>query len=86
MTNIAEDVYTIISKESKKSIQIDLTTPFVLNSSSTLINVPFEDILIKNSIGEVVEEVKKETLLSIKELDGIGQDITYYLQMKNYKA
>ena len=51
MTNIAEDVYTIISKESKKSIQIDLTTPFVLNSSSTLINVPFEDILIKNSIG-----------------------------------
>ena len=78
MTNIAEDVYTIISKESKKSIQIDLTTPFVLNSSSTLINVPFEDILIKNSIGEVIEEVKKETLLSIKELDGIGQDITYY--------
>ena len=26
----------------------------------------------------MTEEVKKETLLSIKELDGIGQDITYY--------
>ena len=66
MTNIAEDIYTIISKESKKSVQIDLTTPFVLNSSSTLINVPFEDILIKNSIGEVIEEIKKDYLKNYK--------------------
>lgn len=78
MTNIAEDIYTIVSKNTKKSIQIDFTTPFVLNSSATLINVPFENILIKNSIGEIIEEVSKDSLLFIKELDSIGNEVTYY--------
>lgn len=76
--NIAEDVYNIICKDSKKSISIDLTTPFVLNSVSTIINVPYEDIVIKNSLGSIVTEIKKETLLTIEEKDIIGNDVTYY--------
>ena len=40
MTDIAEDIYTIICNDSKKSLQIDLTTPFVMNSVSTILNVP----------------------------------------------
>ena len=67
MTNIAEDIYTITSVLSKKSIELDLTTPFVLNSAATIINVPFEDITIKNSIGTIVAEIKKEELLTIVE-------------------
>lgn len=78
MSKIAEDIYTIISKGSKKSIQIDLTTPFIFNSISAIINVPFEDIIIKNSIGEFIVEIKKEELLTIDEKDLVGNDITYY--------
>lgn len=73
MDNIAEDIYTIQGLTSNKSIQIDLTTPFVLNSISTIINVSYEDILIKNSLGELVEKIEKEKLLKIEE-----EEITYY--------
>lgn len=78
MTDIAEDVYIIICKESKRSLQIDLTTPFVLNSVATIINVPNEDIIIKNSIGEIVEEIDKKDLLTITEKNETGIDVTYY--------
>lgn len=78
MTDIAEDIYTIICKESKKSLQIDLTTPFVLNSVATIINVPNEDIVIKNSLGEIVAEIDKKELLSITEKNEVGDDTTYY--------
>lgn len=66
-TYIAEDIYTIIGKESKKSIQLDLSTPFVVNSAATIINVGYEDIVIKDSIGKIIEEIKKEDLLTITE-------------------
>lgn len=71
--NIAEDIYTIIGKDSKKSLSLDLTTPFILNSAAAILNVDFEDIIIKNSIGEIIEEVKKEDLLTIEE-----EEVTFY--------
>lgn len=77
MTNIAEDIYTITSKDSKKSLELDLTTPFVLNSAATIINVPFEDIIIKNSIGAVITEIKKEELLTIVE----DTDTHYFINL-----
>ena len=77
-TTINEDIYTIITKESKKSLQLDLTTPFIRNSSATIINVPFEDILIKDSLGEIIAEILKEDLLTIIELNEIGESVTYY--------
>ena len=64
---VAEDIYTVIGKISKKSLQLDLTTPFILNSAAAIINVDFEDILIRNSIGEIVAEIKKENLSTIVE-------------------
>ena len=64
MEDIAEDIYTIMCEESKKSLQLDLTTPFVMNSVATIINVPYENISIKNSIGKVVAE--KELLKIVK--------------------
>lgn len=76
--DITEDVYTLICKDSKKSIQIDLTTPYILNSQSAIINVPYENIIIKNSIGELIIEVDKKELLTIEEKDIVGADITYY--------
>lgn len=78
MENIAEDIYTIIGKDSKKSIVIDLTTPFVLNSISTLINTNYEDIIIKNSIGEIIEEVAKESLLTITDKGILNEDVSSY--------
>lgn len=77
MTNIAEDIYTITGSQSKKSLKLDLTTPFVINSSATIINVNFEDINIKNSIGEIVAEIKKEDLLTIEDEDSIN----YFLNL-----
>lgn len=76
--DIAEDVYTIICEESKKSLQLDLTTPFVMNSIATLINVPYENISIKNSVGEVVSEIDKESLLKITETNELSEKIHYY--------
>lgn len=78
MDNIAEDIYTIVSKESKKAIQLDLTTPFILNSISAIINVPYEDIFIKNSLGDLIEEIKKEDLLIINEFNSVGEEVAYY--------
>lgn len=77
MENIAEDIYTITGKESKKSLQLDLTTPFIFNSAATIINVAYEDIIIKNSIGEIVAEIKKEELLKIEE----DSTIDYFLNL-----
>lgn len=77
MTNIAEDIYTITGSQSKKSLKLDLTTPFVINSSATIINVSFEDIVIKNSIGEIVAEIKKEELLKIEDEDSTS----YFLNL-----
>lgn len=71
--NIAEDVYTITGKISKKSLQLDLTTPFIFNSAATLINVANEDIIIKNSIGELISVILKEDLLTITE-----NEVKYY--------
>lgn len=76
--DIMEDIYTLICKDSKKSLQIDLTTPYILNSLSSIINVPYENIIIKNSIGEVIVEIDKKDLLTIIEKDNVGEDITYY--------
>lgn len=76
-----EDVYKIISEVSKKSIDIDVTTPFSKNSSNMLINVPFENIIIKNSIGELVKYIKKEDLYTLteKEFDfKNSEEITLY--------
>ena len=78
MTKIAEDLYTLTSKDTKKTLLLDLTTPFIVNSVSAIINVPYEDIIIKNSIGTIVETIKKEDLLTIDEKDIIGEDVTYY--------
>ena len=78
MEDIAEDIYTIMCEESKKSLQLDLTTPFVMNSVATIINVPYENISIKNSIGEVVAEIKKEDLLTITETNEQSEKIHYY--------
>ncbi len=78
MEDIAEDIYTIMCEESKKSLQLDLTTPFVMNSVATIINVPYENISIKNSIGEVVDEFKKEDLLTITETNEQSEKIHYY--------
>lgn len=78
-SQVAEDMYTIIGKQSKKSIKLDLTTPFTFNSISTIVNVFYEDIIIKNSIGEILAEVKKEDLLTIiEEEKGIVEPVTYY--------
>ena len=77
MENIAEDIYTVIGKESKKSLRLDLTTPFIFNSAATIINVGYEDIIIKNSIGEIVAEIKKEELLKIEE----DSTIDYFLNL-----
>ncbi len=78
MEDIAEDIYTIMCEESKKSLQLDLTTPFVMNSVATIINVPYENISIKNSIGKVVAEIKKEDLLTITETNEQSEKIHYY--------
>lgn len=77
--NIAEDIYTITGSESKQSLRLDLTTPFVLNSAATIINVNFEDIVIKNSIGEIVAEIKKEDLLYIED----NETKSYFLNLVN---
>lgn len=76
--DIPEDTYLIVSKDSRKSLQIDLTTPFILNSSSTIINVPYEDIIIRDSLGEVVYKEDKDNLLTIEELNEIGESTKYY--------
>ena len=78
MEDIAEDIYTIMCEESKKSLQLDLTTPFVMNSVATIINVPYENISIKNSIGKVVAKIKKEDLLTITETNEQSEKIHYY--------
>lgn len=70
---VKEDIYYITSKDSRKSISIDLTTPYTKNSSTTLIAVPNEDIEIKNSIGELIHTIQKENLLTI-----VDNEITYY--------
>lgn len=71
---VKEDIYKIVT-ESKLSIDIDLTTPFVKNSSATLIAVPYEDLYIKNSIGELVRKVSKESLVVYSNL--------YFLNLVN---
>lgn len=55
-----EDKYKLVARVSKKSIEINITSSFSLNSSNTIFEVPDEDILLVSSLGEVIREYKKE--------------------------
>lgn len=66
--NVKEDVYTIISKDTRKYLTLDLTTPFIKNSSAALIQVPNEDILIRDSLGNTLVTITKDKLLQLDDI------------------
>ena len=76
-----EDIYKIVSKETKKSLNIDLTTPFTSNSINTIIQVPKEDIYIYDSLNNIVATVDKKSLLVIKETSNGVEEEYYFLNL-----
>lgn len=66
--DVKEDLYTLISSTTRKSVVIDLTTPFIKNSSSALLQVPNEDIIIRDSLGKNILTITKDKLLNIDEV------------------
>lgn len=68
-TSVKEDVYTLVSSDTKKYVHIDITTPFIKNSSAAIIQVPNEDIIIRNSIGQDILKVDKSKLIYNKTID-----------------
>lgn len=68
-----EDTYRLISKDSKRFLDFDISSNFLNSSKSTLIQVPFEDIKLADSLGNTIRIFKKEELLYI-----IEGEINYY--------
>lgn len=76
-----EDFYTITSKLTKKTVELDLNTPFSKNSVNMIIQVPNEDIVITNSLNEVVRLIKREELLSLKEVEYGIEIVSYFINL-----
>ena len=64
-----EDTYKIVAKESKRYLELDITSNFIQDSSSAILQVPYEDIVILNSLGEAIKEFDKDSLIFLGKED-----------------
>lgn len=55
-----EDNYLLITKDSRKRLNININSNFTLDSTNTIFQVPDEDILLYDSIGNLLYTFKKE--------------------------
>ena len=64
-----EDTYKFVAKDSKRYLELDITSNFIQDSSSAILQVPYEDIVLFNSLGDIVKEFNKDTHLSLGKED-----------------
>lgn len=64
-----EDDYRLVTKVSKRFIDISITSNFITNNTKALYQVPEEDILLLDSLGNVIKEFKKEDHLTLVDSD-----------------
>lgn len=61
-----EDTYRLVANESKRHISYDINSNFLNSSFNALIQVPYEDINLLDSLGNLIKTLKKENHLHIK--------------------
>lgn len=66
-----EDDYKLISKETKRFIDISITSGFINSSYNALIQVPNEDMILVDSLGKVIREFYKDNHLEVKDGDEV---------------
>ena len=76
-----EGMYKIVGKTTRKSVDIDLTTPFTSNSINTIIQVPYEDIIIYDSLNNEISTILKKDLLLIEEINNGLEESTYFINL-----
>ena len=60
-----EDNYKLVLNKSKRYLDLPVSSNFISDSSTLLVQVPFEDVILMDSLGGVVHQYKKEELLKI---------------------
>ena len=70
---LKEDTYRLVSQNTKRYIEYDISSSFLNTAQSTIIQVPYEDINLSDSLGNIIEVFNKEDLYSIVE-----GEVTYY--------
>lgn len=64
-----EDDYKLIVKSTKEFINIKINSSYIESGCEALYEVPYDDILLKDSLGNTLIEISKENLLKIETND-----------------
>lgn len=70
---LKEDTYRLVAQETKRYIEYDVSSSFLNTAQSTIIQVPYEDITLLDSLGNVIKVFEKKEMYSIVE-----GELTYY--------
>lgn len=73
-----EDTYKLVSKVSKDYITFKVDSNYITNSTQTLFEVPYDDILLKDSLGETLVTFAKEGLFSVEDKGSDGETVKHY--------